>query len=107
MNAATVFNSDQTLILGVNVLLQVTLLATVALAISLASRRNPAFRYWVLCSALMLVLLSPCVALLMQLSGRGLITISHLKGPHHDSVTTVAPSAGAGAPPQTGSRSPQ
>ena len=77
---------DQVLIWGVNVLLQVTLVTAIALVIAVSVRRSPAVRYWVLCSSLLLVLLSPAIALVMQLSGRSLLSVSLM----HEAVASVS-----------------
>jgi hypothetical protein len=77
MNAFAFWNSsDQILMWGVNVLLQVTLVTAVALAMAAYLRRSPAVRYWVLCSALLLVLFSPVIAIVMQLSERSVLSVS-------------------------------
>lgn len=68
--------SDQFVIWGANVLLQVTLVTALALAIAVIVRRSPAVRYWVLCASLLLALLIPAIALLTQMSGRSLLSVS-------------------------------
>src|SRR5205085_479162 len=67
---------DHLLIWGVNVLTQLTLVTAVALTISACLRRQPAARYWVLCSGLLLMLLVPLVAVAMQWSGTGLLSLA-------------------------------
>ena len=86
MTAFAFWNSgDQFFVWGANVLLQVTLVTAIALAIAALVRRSPAVRYWVLCSSLLLVLLSPVIALVMQLSGRSLLSVSLM----HETVASV------------------
>ena len=52
---ASWYPGDQAVICGFNVLLQVSFVAAIALAIATSVRRNPAVRYWVLCSSLLLL----------------------------------------------------
>ncbi|MES2789922.1 MAG: hypothetical protein V4719_09885, partial [Planctomycetota bacterium] len=66
---------DWWLIWSLNVLLQITIVATVSLLIGAGLRRHPAIRYGVLCSGLMLVLLAPVLAGVMQWSGRGFLSV--------------------------------
>jgi len=87
-------SSDQFLVWGANVLLQVTLVTAVALVIAAFVRRSPAARHWVLCSSLLLALLSPAIALLMQLSGRSLLSVSLM----HEAAASAS-DAGAEASP--------
>ena len=51
--------SDDLLVWGVNVLLQVSLVTAVALAVAACARRSPTVRYWVLYASLLLVICSP------------------------------------------------
>ncbi len=76
--SASIFTipSDQLLVWAVNVLLQVTLVTTVALVVIAFVRRRPAVRYWVLCASLMFMLMSPVIAWVMQSTGRSLISVS-------------------------------
>jgi beta-lactamase regulating signal transducer with metallopeptidase domain len=69
-------SGDPTLVWGLSVLLQVTVITTVALVVARCARRIPVLRYWILCSSLFLVLLTPCLTLVMQLSGISLLTLS-------------------------------
>ncbi len=77
-------SSDHVLVWGMNVLLQVTVLTLIALAIASFTRRRPAVRYWVLCSAMLLILICPASVLLMQSSGGGWLSVSLL-------TTTASP----------------
>ncbi|QDV48051.1 M56 family metallopeptidase [Gimesia fumaroli] len=70
---------DQLLIGGINVLLQITFVTAVSLLFATCLRRNPAVRYGVLGTALILVLLSPAITFCMQSSGNSLLTVSLLK----------------------------
>jgi len=79
-------SGDQLLVWGANVLLQVTLVTALALIAAASVRRSPAVRHWVLCSSLVLVLLSPAIALLMQLSGSGLLSVSLM----HEAAASVS-----------------
>ncbi len=82
--------NDQLLIWGANVLLQVTVVSVLALAVAASLRRHPAVRHWVLCASLVLLLLSPVVALVMQFSGKGFWSVSFSKQP---AVAANAPAA--------------
>lgn len=73
------------LVLGVNVLWQVTLVAGVALLAARLLRHNPVARSWTLCSALCLILLTPVLALTVPSYGDGLVSV------------TVDPSAASGS----------
>ncbi|MHC4404772.1 MAG: M56 family metallopeptidase [Planctomycetota bacterium] len=79
-------STDQLFVWGANVLLQVTLVTAVALVIAASVRRSPAVRHWVLCSSLLLVLLSPAIALVMQLSGRSFLSVSLM----HETAASVS-----------------
>lgn len=70
---------DFLLIWGLNLLLQVTLLSAVGLTVATCLRRNPTARYGVLCSTLILMLLSPAIAFVMQRSGRSLLSVSMME----------------------------
>ncbi|QDT88419.1 M56 family metallopeptidase [Gimesia algae] len=71
------WNPDDLLLTGgMNVLLQVTFVTATALLLALFLRRNPAARYGLLCSALILILLTPVITLVMQVSGKSLWTFS-------------------------------
>src|SRR5262245_34531496 len=77
MSTLTFFRAgDQVLLWSINVVLQVTIVSAVALAAAGLVRRSPATRYWLLCSALVLALLSPVIALVMQSSGQSLFTVT-------------------------------
>ncbi|WP_417379924.1 M56 family metallopeptidase [Gimesia sp.] len=67
---------DLLLMGGVNVLLQVTFVTATTLLLALFLRRNPAVRYGLLCAALILILLTPVITLVMQVSGKSLLTFS-------------------------------
>ena len=67
---------DVDVLWGVSVLLQVSLVAALALIIARMLNRNPTFRHAVLCVALMLVLFSPLTALLLQQSGWSALAVS-------------------------------
>jgi len=66
---------DEILLLAANILMQVTLVTVATLLMGIVIRRNPAVRYGVLWAALLLVLSTPAVAVLMQNSGHGLLTV--------------------------------
>lgn len=93
--------SDQLLIWEINVLLQVTLITAITLMITAFLRRNPVVRYWMLCASLILVLLSPAIALMMQLSGKSLFTVSFM----HEAVSPTTGTTLTGLPEKTTSRS--
>lgn len=76
--------SDQVLVCGVNVLLQVSLVLGIALVTAMFLRRNSVVRYWLLCSSLILVLLSPAITLVMQLTGKSMLTLPSI---HEDSTS--------------------
>ncbi len=81
MNSWTLGNpGDQFSLWGVNVLLQATLAAAIALTISLGLRRAPALRYAVLLLGLALILLTPLTAGVMQWSGGGWLSLSTSSG---------------------------
>lgn len=67
---------DLLLVGSMNVLLQITLVTAVILLLTPFLRRNPAVRYGLLCAALILVLLTPVITLVMQYSGKSLLTFS-------------------------------
>ncbi len=85
---------DWSLIWGLNVLVQSTLVAAVSLLISAALVRQSAIRHGVLFSGLLLVMLTPWTAAALQWSGRGLVSVT-LSDP--TSVNDLA----AGTSPQT------
>ena len=89
--------SEQLLIWGMNVLLQVTLLTVVSLSIASCIRRRPAVRYWVLFAAMVLILACPAIVSVMQSSGTGLITVS-LPEPSSGVEQSVVTPAVAGNP---------
>lgn len=70
------YPGDVSVIWAVNVMLQVTLVTTTALLVARVLRQNPAARYWMACSALFLVLLSPLTSLFMMSSRIGLLSVS-------------------------------
>lgn len=67
---------DSLLLWGVNVLLQWTLVTAAALALCAFLRRQPAVRYGVLCSGLLLVLFVPLIAAAMQGVGAGVLSVA-------------------------------
>ncbi|WP_417376251.1 M56 family metallopeptidase [Gimesia maris] len=77
MNAFDFWKPGDLLLLGsVNVLLQVTFVTALFLVLAAFLRRNPTVRYGLLCTALMLIMLSPVITLVMQSSGNSLLTFS-------------------------------
>ena len=112
MNPITLWNvEDQILVLSVNVLVQVTVVTGVALAVAAAARRNPSARYGVLWTSLLLVLMSPVLALVMQSSGYGLFSVSLTEATlaSNSSDTLETPNSGnpvAVASPPAAPRSP-
>ena len=66
--------NDSLLLWAFNVLLQVTCLSSIGLAIALVFRRHATAKYWVLGSALLLMLLSPLIAAVVQGFGRSFIS---------------------------------
>lgn len=78
--------SDQTSLWMFNVLIQVTILTSLALLIALLFRTRAAMRYWVLCFGLILVFSSPVIALLIQSTGGGLFTLQS----NHDQVSMAS-----------------
>ena len=79
MNALVGNSGDQLLVWSLNVLIQVSFIATLALLIGLALRRSPAARYWLLCSALILVCLCPLFSAVIESTGMNLFSVSLLK----------------------------
>ena len=67
---------DQVLIWCLNIMLQVGFIAALALLVSLSLRRSPAARYWLLCSALILVCMSPVISATVQSTGMNLLSVS-------------------------------
>lgn len=68
--------SDQVVIWGASVLWQVTLVTALALSVTWVVRRNPAVRYWVLCSSLLMVIIIPAIAFVTSISGSNLLSVS-------------------------------
>jgi beta-lactamase regulating signal transducer with metallopeptidase domain len=66
---------DSFTIWGINVLLQATVVTTVALAIGLGLRHAAVLRHGVLLAGLALILLTPLTAGVVQLSGRGWLSL--------------------------------
>jgi hypothetical protein len=67
--------NNETLVWALNVVLQVALVAASAVLIGLTLRRSPAARYWLLCSALLVVTACPILAAIVQSSGISLIFV--------------------------------
>jgi len=67
---------DQVFVWAVNVVLQVGVIAFFASLIGVTLRRSCAARYWLLCSALILVSLCPVFTAVVQSSGMSLISVS-------------------------------
>ncbi|MEX1229469.1 MAG: M56 family metallopeptidase [Planctomycetaceae bacterium] len=91
---------DQSLAWGFNVLVHVTLIASLALAIGATKRRNAAERYGVLCAALLLILAAPVVTGVSLWSNRSLISVDWFAvevTKETPPVGTVSP-AGSAAP---------
>ncbi|QGQ32342.1 M56 family metallopeptidase [Gimesia maris] len=77
MNAFDFWKPGDLLLLGsVNVLLQVTFVTALFLVLAAFLRRNPTVRYGLLCTALILIMLSPVITLVIQSSGNSLLTFS-------------------------------
>lgn len=70
---------DPLLVAGLNILLQVTFVTAVALMLATFVRRNPTVRNGLLCSALILILLSPAITFFMQSSENSLLSVSMLE----------------------------
>src|SRR5262245_34209304 len=85
---------DHVVLWSASVLLQASLVAAFALAIGVCVHRRPALRYWVLCSSLLLLLSTPMIALLVQLS-----CISFFSVPLHtaQAIETDGPAAHSSA----------
>ncbi|MGZ0165154.1 MAG: M56 family metallopeptidase [Planctomycetales bacterium] len=66
---------DDLSIWAINVLLQVTIASTLGLVITACFRRNSAAKYWVLCSALVLMLISPLLVIASQRSGWNFVSV--------------------------------
>lgn len=66
---------DQFLVWASNVVLQVGLVAALAGLIGLVLRRSSAARYWLLCSALLVVMICPVLTAVVQTSGLSMITV--------------------------------
>jgi WD40 repeat protein/beta-lactamase regulating signal transducer with metallopeptidase domain len=75
MNGSFWNPGDQILIWALNVVLQVGLVAALATLIGMALRRSSAARYWLLCSALLVVLVCPALTAVVQSSGLSLISV--------------------------------
>ena len=67
--------SDFAPLLGLNTVWQITIIATVGLAVALTVRRDPIVRYWLLCATLLLIIVSPVTALIMHSTGQGWLMI--------------------------------
>jgi len=67
---------DQVLVWAVNVVMQVGVIALLAMLTGITLRRSSAVRYWLLCSSLVLVLACPFFTAVLQSSGTSLIRIS-------------------------------
>ncbi len=68
---------DAQVLWGVNVLIQVSIIAVLSLLIVRYLKNNAVLRWWVLGSALALILFSPVTALMTQFGGVGFIAISN------------------------------
>jgi hypothetical protein len=66
---------DDLSIWAMNVLLQVTIASGLGLTIAACFRRNSAAKYWILCSALVLMLISPLLVIASQRSGWNLVSV--------------------------------
>ncbi|MEZ6033172.1 MAG: M56 family metallopeptidase [Planctomycetaceae bacterium] len=66
---------DQILVWALNVVLQAGLVAALATLIGVALRRSSAARYWLLCSALLVVMTCPVLTAVVQSSGLSLISV--------------------------------
>jgi len=60
---------------AMNVLLQITIASGLGLTIASCFRRNSAAKYWVLCSALVLMLISPLLVIASQRCGWNLVSV--------------------------------
>lgn len=70
MNVMSLWNpGDHVVLWATSVLLQVTVVALFAFSLAALLKRNPSVRHWVLCGSLFLVLVSPALALTLQLAG--------------------------------------
>src|SRR5262245_32210082 len=67
--------NDSLLLWAFNVVLQVTCISGFALAIAMCVRKHATTRCWALGLALLLMLVCPCTAAVMQGLGRGLISV--------------------------------
>lgn len=93
---------DPLLVAGLNILLQVTFVTAVALMLAAFVRRNPVVRNGLLCSALILVLLSPAITWVMQFLETSLLSVSMLeknRTPLTDSTATKSPAETLSLPP--------
>ncbi|MCA9008632.1 MAG: hypothetical protein KDB01_02745 [Planctomycetaceae bacterium] len=70
---------DQFLVWALNVVLQVGLVAALAMLIGLTLRRSSAARYWLLCSALLVVMVCPVLTAVVQSSGLSLISVEMMR----------------------------
>ncbi len=68
--------NDYVFVWSINVLLQVTCVSALGLALATLTRRNSAAKYWILCSALGLMVLCPLLAAAMLHSGRSLLSVT-------------------------------
>ena len=76
MNGSIWNPGDEILVWALNVLLQVSVVAAAAVAVGRTLRRSSATRYWLLCSALLLVLLCPLLAAAVQWTRTSLVLVS-------------------------------
>jgi len=89
---------DPILVWSVNVVLQVSILATVALLVGRLLRRASAARYWLSCLTLVLVLLCPVVAGIVQSSGIGLVSIPVTQVPSLEKSSALGDAHDVSAP---------
>ena len=72
---------------GLNVLLQVTVLAGLTAVVGAFLKRRPTIRHAMLAGSLMLMAFTPVITLAMQVTGRSLISIS-LFAEHPQDIAT-------------------
>ena len=83
---------DQVVVWAVNIVLQAGIVAILASLAGLALKRSSAARYWLLCSALILVLLCPVLTAVVQTSGISLVSVSMVQEqPAAPSPETLSP----------------
>lgn len=83
-------SDDSVLLWALNTFIQITVIATIALLFAWMIKRNSVMRWWVLGSALALILISPGLALLNQSFGLGALAVLNPSEPASASAPVSA-----------------